>query len=94
LGTSFGGATAFPNGKGVWRDDQQQGKLIFDETIVVHCYTNMDALEQHRDDLRHFLLRLGTEGRQGAVGFVVDQTYLEIRLPLSAEENRDARQNP
>ena len=29
LGTLFGGATAFPQGKGVWRDDAQGGKLLF-----------------------------------------------------------------
>jgi len=31
LGTLFGGATAFPQGRGVWRDDAQGGKLLFDE---------------------------------------------------------------
>ncbi len=30
LGMLFGGATAFPQGKGVWRDDAQGGKLLFD----------------------------------------------------------------
>ena len=81
LGTNFGGATAFPKGRGVWRDDQQAGKLIFDETIVIHCYSNMDALEKHRDDLVGFIKRLGTEANQGAVGFVVDGTYIEFRFP-------------
>jgi hypothetical protein len=28
LGTWFGGATAFPRGRGVWRDDAQGGKLV------------------------------------------------------------------
>jgi hypothetical protein len=31
LGTLFGGATAFPQGKGVWRDDAQGGTLLFDK---------------------------------------------------------------
>jgi hypothetical protein len=31
LGTFFGGATAFPQGKGVYRDDSQGGKLLFDK---------------------------------------------------------------
>jgi hypothetical protein len=39
LGTLFGGATAFPQGKGVWRDDAQGGKLLFDEPVVIQCYT-------------------------------------------------------
>ncbi len=44
LGECFGGATAFPQGKGVWRDDAQGGKLLFDEPVVIQCYTNEDAL--------------------------------------------------
>lgn len=38
LGTLFGGATAFPQGRGVWRDDAQGGKLLFDEPVVIQCY--------------------------------------------------------
>src|SRR5204863_198510 len=45
LGVHFGGATAFPRGEGVWRDDQQGGNLIFDEPIVIHSYTDPDVLE-------------------------------------------------
>jgi hypothetical protein len=39
LGQLFGGATAFPRAKGVWRDDEKGGVLIKDEPVVVHCYT-------------------------------------------------------
>jgi hypothetical protein len=81
LGTHFGGATAFPKGRGVWRDDSQGGKLIFDETIAIHCYTNMDALEKSRLELHGFLVKMGKESNQGAVGFVVDKTYMEIQFP-------------
>jgi hypothetical protein len=35
LGTLFGGATAFPQGRGAWRDDVQGGKLLFDEPVVI-----------------------------------------------------------
>ncbi len=28
LGTLFGGATAFPQGKGIWRDDAQGGQAL------------------------------------------------------------------
>jgi hypothetical protein len=38
LGLLFGGATAFPRGRGVWRDDAQGGKLLFDEPVVIQCY--------------------------------------------------------
>jgi len=46
LGKLFGGATAYPKGKGVWRDDDQGGKLLFDEPIVVQCYTSEKAIRQ------------------------------------------------
>lgn len=35
LGKLFGGATAFPQGKGVWRDDAQGGRLLFDQPVVI-----------------------------------------------------------
>jgi hypothetical protein len=88
LGECFGGATAFPQGKGVWRDDAQGGKLLFDEPVVVQCYTNENTLDRQLDRLRAFLLRLGTEARQGAVGFVIDRDYLEIGFPLEGSGDR------
>lgn len=30
LGTHFAGATALPQARGVWRDDDQAGRLVFD----------------------------------------------------------------
>jgi len=82
FGEGFGGATAFPQGRGVWRDDAQGGKLLFDEPVVVQCYTSEETLDQEAARLREFLVRMGTEARQGAVGVVIDRDYLEIRFPL------------
>jgi hypothetical protein len=42
-------------------------------------------LEEGVEALREFLMRLGKEGQQGAVGFVIDRDYLEIRFPLEEE---------
>src|SRR5688572_7041004 len=33
LGKTFHGATAFPKARGVWRDDQRSGQLIYDEPV-------------------------------------------------------------
>lgn len=92
LGTLFGGATAFPQGRGVWRDDAQGGRLLFDAPVVIQCYTNEPALEQQVEALRRFLHRLGREARQGAVGLVIDRDYLEIDFPLQAATGRRRRQ--
>src|SRR5271166_881576 len=82
LGTLFGGATAFPQGKGIWRDDAQGGKLLFDEPVVIQCYTSEQAIASQTAGLKMFLHRMGREARQGAIGFVIDRDYLEIGFPL------------
>ncbi|MEZ6071976.1 MAG: hypothetical protein R3C10_17360 [Pirellulales bacterium] len=83
LGTCFGGATAFPRAKGVWRDDDRGGELVFDEPVVVNCYTSEAAIEAHVATLRDFLMKMGTQTNQGAVGLVIDRDYLEIAFPLA-----------
>jgi hypothetical protein len=85
LGRYFGGATAFPQGRGVWRDDERGGQLIFDAPVVVQCYTNETDLETYAEDLREFLTRMGQEARQGAVRLVIDRDCLEIRFSLAEE---------
>ena len=82
LGTLFGGATALPKGRGIWRDDAQGGKLLFDEPVVIQCYTSEHMIDQKMPELRDFLHRMGREARQGAVGLVIDDDYLEIGFPL------------
>ena len=61
LGSLFGGATAFPQGRGVWRDDAQGGKLLIDEPVIINCYTSEQTLEQHAIALRNFLQQMGHE---------------------------------
>ena len=86
LGGLFGGATAFPQGRGVWRDDERGGRLVYDEPVVIQCYTSEAAIEKSASSLREFLVRMGTDANQGAVGLVIDRDYLEIRFPLKAQE--------
>jgi hypothetical protein len=82
LGTLFGGATAFPKGQGIWRDDAQGGKLLIDQPVVIQCYTSEETLLEKSEPLRVFLHRLGREAKQGAIGLVIDRDYLEIAFPL------------
>jgi hypothetical protein len=86
LGNSMGGATAFPRGLGVWRDDARGGKLVWDKPVLIQCYTSEKALEQHAQALRDFLTEMGAETQQGAVGFVIDRDYYEIQFPLDGGE--------
>lgn len=87
LGNCFGGATAFPKAKGVWRDDARGGELLFDEPVIVNCYTSESELEKHVETLRAFLIDMGTEMNQGAVGLVIDRDYLEIEFPIEDQDN-------
>jgi hypothetical protein len=91
LGQCFGGATAFPQGRGVWRDDAQGGRLLLDEPVVIQCYTSEEALEQQAAPLRGLLAAMGTEARQGAVGLVIDRDYLEIQFPLTEGPHGEKR---
>src|SRR4051794_6844231 len=84
LGTLFGGATAFPQGRGIWRDDAQGGVLLFDEPVVIQCYTSAHVIEDKINLLSNFLHRMGREARQGAVGVVIGGEYFEIGFPLDA----------
>ena len=36
LGELYGGATAFPQARGVWRDDERGGVLVEDQPVVIH----------------------------------------------------------
>ena len=82
LGSTFGGATAFPKARGVWRDDERGGELVFDEPVVVQCYTSTRLIEREASNLRQLLISMGEATRQGAVGFVIDRQYFEIQFPL------------
>lgn len=91
LGRLFGGATAFPQGRGVWRDDAQGGSLLLDQPVVMQCYTSESVLEREAASLREFLHRIGREAKQGAIGLVVDRDYLEIGFPLESETSPSRR---
>ncbi len=74
LGTLFRGATAFPPGRGVWREDDD-GALLFEDVVLVTSYaTADDVTDEALRQLRVFLHRLGREAGQGEVGLVVDGT--------------------
>src|SRR5580704_5820051 len=81
FGQPFGGATAFPRAKGVWRDDERGGVLIKDEPVVIHCYTTpADLADAGRvSQLGSFCRRMGREAHQGEVGLVIGDEYLAFR---------------
>ena len=86
FGRVFGGATAYPKANGIWRDDEQDGVLVRDEPVVVHCYTTPADIEEpgNLGELGSFCRTMGREARQGEVGLVIGDEYFAIR-EFSAE---------
>jgi hypothetical protein len=86
FGRVFGGATAYPKAKGIWRDDERDGVLVRDEPVVVHCYTTPTDIEEpgNLGELGSFCRTMGREARQGEVGLVIGDEYFAIR-EFSAE---------
>ena len=81
FGQLFGGATAFPRAKGVWRDDEMGGVLVKDQPVVIHCYTTpIDIADPDRlGRLGSFCRKMGREAHQGEVGLVIGDEYLAFR---------------
>lgn len=81
FGRVFGGATAYPKAKGIWRDDERGGALVKDEPVVVHCYTTPADIENSDNlaELGSFCRKMGREGSQGEVGLVIGDEYFAIR---------------
>jgi hypothetical protein len=76
----FGGATAYPKARGIWRDDERGSALVRDEPVVLHCYTTPAEIEDpgNLDELGGFCRRMGREAGQGEVGLVIGE-YFAIR---------------
>ena len=80
FGEVFGGATAYPKARGVWRDDERDGALVFDEPVVVHCYMSPEAIEDASNlaRLATFCRRMGRDANQGEIGLVIADEYFAI----------------
>ncbi len=77
FGRVFGGATAYPRAKGIWRDDEKGGILIRDEPVVVHCYTTPDDIEAGSNlaELGRFCRKMGRDAHEGEIGLVGNEYF-------------------
>jgi hypothetical protein len=79
LGRLFRGATAYPRGRGVWRDDERGGMLLKEEPVIVFSYAAEESLTiAALTDLYQTLSRMGRQAHQGEVGVVIDGKYYGI----------------
>src|SRR6202008_1230156 len=66
LGQLFRGATAYPRGRGVWRDDERGGVLLKEEPVIVFSYASPDSVTNEAlGALYRTLSRMGREANQG-----------------------------
>ncbi len=80
LGKLFGGATAFPKAQGVWRDDEREGRLVWDEPVIVHCYAAVREMKQRANQVALGVCReMGRSTNQGEVGLIIDNVYHAVR---------------
>ncbi len=81
FGRVFGGATAYPRAKGIWRDDVRGGALVKDQPVVVHCYTTAVDVQDSRKlaELGNFCRMMGRKARQGEVGLIIGDEYFAVR---------------
>lgn len=81
LGKLFGGATAFPKAQGVWRDDEREGRLVWDEPVIVHGYAAVREMKQRANQvaLGAFCREMGRSTNQGEVGLIIDNVYHAVR---------------
>jgi hypothetical protein len=79
LGRLFRGATAYPRGRGVWRDDERGGALLPEEPVIVFSYVPEGALTvEALTELYRTLSRMGLQANQGEIGVVIDGKYYGI----------------
>src|SRR5438105_15681120 len=79
LGRLFRGATAYPRGRGVWRDDARGGTLLREEPVIVFSYVaEADLTTNALAELYRTLSRMGREANQGEIGVVIDGKYYGI----------------
>ncbi len=79
LGRLFRGATAYPRGRGVWRDDERGGTLVIEEPVIVFSYVaEADLTTNTLAALYRTLSRMGREAHQGEIGVVIDGKYYGI----------------
>ena len=79
LGTLFRGGTAYPRGRGVWRDDERGGVLLREEPVIVFSYAPEGAMTAAAlGTLYTTLSRMGRGANQGEVGVVIDGKYYGI----------------
>jgi hypothetical protein len=77
FGSTYGGATAMPRAEGIWRDDENNGNLVPDFPILLHCYVTEEQASDKKlqAKLGTFCRKMGREMKQGEVALIIDGVF-------------------
>ena len=81
MGKLYGGATGFPNLRGIWRDDEDGGKLLDDEPIMIQSLAKRADVEnpEKLEELAQFLKLMGKKTKQAAIAVVFNDAIHFIK---------------
>ena len=75
----FGRCTAMPSLKGTW-SDPESGDTLREITNIVFSYVDEKRFEQHAEEIRHFLTKMGKETLQAEVGYEYDGVFYTLNV--------------
>ncbi len=80
FGQLFRGATAYPPGRGVWRDDAADDALVLENIVIVYSIVTSAVLDDEAiiKPLVRFIRRLRIETDQGEVFLMIGDLHLPI----------------
>jgi hypothetical protein len=69
----FGGATAYPLGRDVWRDNERGGTLLQEEPVIIFSYAaEADLTTNALSELYCTFSLMGRRANQGRIWVVID----------------------
>ena len=75
----FRGATAYPRGRGIWRDGERGGTLLQEEPVIVFSYVaEADLMTNALSELYRTLSYMGRQANQREIGLVIDGKFYGI----------------
>jgi len=74
----FGRCTAMPGLEGIWKD--KNGNILKETTKIVFSYVEEEALDQHAEEIREFLVEMGKATGQAEVGYGYDGVFYTIAM--------------
>jgi hypothetical protein len=86
LGQINGGATACPPTNGYYVDQARGNELVWEQTILVYSFIDMEEFPKRLDEVLAFLHTFGRDANQGAVLYEFDGESRMIEPPYSFAE--------